>query len=175
MANKNQNANDAILMAILQDLQGNSAASTAAIAMANIKRDGADQGDVQEIAANETLDQAQDPISKIKFQLGQHPEIATALLKFAEQNNIPETGNPIQDIINLIQLYLSSKRKYGEGGQFETNRQQIDVQIGDKVYNLLVAETEKEKEEGLMNVVEMELNEGMLFDYSDDPQPEISF
>lgn len=53
--------------------------------------------------------------------------------------------------------------------------QWIEVQIGDKVYNLLVAETEEQKEQGLMNVSEMDENEGMLFDYSDDPQPEISF
>lgn len=51
----------------------------------------------------------------------------------------------------------------------------IDVQIGEKIYNLLVAETEEEKERGLMGVIEMESNEGMLFDYSDDPQASISF
>lgn len=51
----------------------------------------------------------------------------------------------------------------------------IDVQIGEKTYNLLVAETEEEKERGLMGVIEMDPNEGMLFDYSDDPQASISF
>lgn len=55
------------------------------------------------------------------------------------------------------------------------NNQWIEVRIGEKIYNLLVAETEEEKEWGLMNVSEMDDNEGMLFDYSDDPQPEISF
>lgn len=175
MKRKDQSANDAILMAILQDLQGNSAASTAAIAMANIKRDGADQGDIHEIAANETMDQSQDPISKMKFQFGQHPELIETLVDFAEENNIQETGDPVQDIANLIQLYLSSKRKYGQGGQFEASLPRIDVQIGDKTFSLLVAETEEQKEQGLMNVVEMDPNEGMLFDYSDDPQPEISF
>ena len=45
----------------------------------------------------------------------------------------------------------------------------------DKVYNLLVAETEEEKERGLQNVESMESDEGMLFDYSDDPQASISF
>lgn len=57
----------------------------------------------------------------------------------------------------------------------ENNNTWIDVQIGDKVFHLMVAETEEEKERGLMNVVEMDSDEGMLFDYSDDPQPEISF
>lgn len=55
------------------------------------------------------------------------------------------------------------------------NNQRIDVQIGEKIYNLIVAETEEQKEQGLMNVSEMDKNEGMLFDYSDDPQPELSF
>ena len=51
----------------------------------------------------------------------------------------------------------------------------IEVQIGEKTYNLLVAETEEEKERGLMNIIEMDPDEGMLFDYSDDPQASISF
>lgn len=55
------------------------------------------------------------------------------------------------------------------------SNQWIEVQIGEKVYNLLVAETEEQKEQGLMDVSEMDDNEGMLFDYSDDPQPELSF
>ena len=177
MANKNQKANDAILMALLQDLKGNSAASTAAIAMANIKRDGADQGDIHEIAVDDILDNAKDPISKIKFHFGQHPEIEQDLLEFAESNNIPKTGNVVQDLINIIQARLANKgyEKFAEGGQFETSDTWIEVQIGKKTYNLLVASTEEQKEKGLMGVVEMDSNEGMLFDYSDDPQPEISF
>ena len=55
------------------------------------------------------------------------------------------------------------------------SNQWVEVQIGENVYNLLVAETDEEKERGLMNVSEMEPNEGMLFDYSDNPQPELSF
>ena len=51
----------------------------------------------------------------------------------------------------------------------------VEVQIGDKIYNLLVAETEEEKERGLQDVESMEPDEGMLFDYSDDPQASISF
>lgn len=51
----------------------------------------------------------------------------------------------------------------------------IYVQIGNQVFNLLVAETEEEKERGLQDVESMEPNEGMLFDYSDDPQASISF
>lgn len=56
-----------------------------------------------------------------------------------------------------------------------TNQTWIDVQIGDKTYNLLVATTEEEKERGLMFIESLEPDEGMLFDYSDDPQAELSF
>lgn len=45
----------------------------------------------------------------------------------------------------------------------------IKLEINDKEYNVLVAETEKEKERGLMDVTEMESSEGMLFIY-DEPQ-----
>ena len=57
----------------------------------------------------------------------------------------------------------------------KNNETWIEVQIEDKTYNLLVATTEEEKENGLMWVEELPENEGMLFDYSDDPQPELSF
>lgn len=49
----------------------------------------------------------------------------------------------------------------------------VKVEINDKEYNVLVAETEEEKERGLQDVVELEPNEGMLFIY-DEPQ-ELSF
>ena len=57
----------------------------------------------------------------------------------------------------------------------ENNETWIEVQIEDKVYNLLVATTEEEKEKGLMGIEELPENEGMLFDYSDEPQAELSF
>ena len=50
---------------------------------------------------------------------------------------------------------------------------QLKLEINDKEYNVLVAETEEEKERGLQDVVELESNEGMLFVY-DKPQ-ELSF
>lgn len=51
----------------------------------------------------------------------------------------------------------------------------IKVEINDKEYNLLLAKTEEEKENGLKDVEEMDSSEGMFFDYRDDPQDEISF
>ena len=51
----------------------------------------------------------------------------------------------------------------------------IDIKIGDAVYSVFVAKTEDEKEKGLMGVETLPENQGMLFDYTDDPQTEISF
>lgn len=45
----------------------------------------------------------------------------------------------------------------------------INLEINDKEYNVLVAQTEDEKATGLMNVEEMDDSEGMLFVY-DHPQ-----
>lgn len=45
----------------------------------------------------------------------------------------------------------------------------INLEINDKEYNVLIAQTEDEKATGLMNVMEMDDNEGMLFIY-DTPQ-----
>lgn len=57
----------------------------------------------------------------------------------------------------------------------ENNETWVEVQIGNKIYNLLVVTTEEEKEKGLMGIEELPDNEGMLFDYSDEPQAELSF
>ena len=45
----------------------------------------------------------------------------------------------------------------------------IQIEINDKEYNVLVAQTEDEKERGLQDVIELESDEGMLFTY-DTPQ-----
>ena len=173
MANKNQKANDALLMAILQAYQGNPqglAAATAAIAMSDIKRDGADQGDVHNIAANSILDQAGDINSKVELIFDQHPEIEEALDKYLNDSELVFGSLP-----ELIQSYLQEKRKYAEGGQFEENNNFIDVDINGTVYHLLHLISEEEKETGLMNVEELDPQEGALFDYSDEPQAELSF
>lgn len=173
MANKNQKANDALLMAILQAYQGNPqglAAATAAMAMSDIKRDGADQGDIHNVAANSILDQAGDVDSKVELIFDQHPEIEEALNKYIETSGIQ-----FNDLPELIQSYLQEKRKYAEGGQFEENNNFIDVEINGTMYHLLHLISEEEKEIGLMNVEELDPQEGALFDYSDEPQAELSF
>lgn len=176
MANKQNNADNAVLMAMLQDIQsvfsGNpigSAASTAAIAQADIKRDRADKQDIHRIVANQMLS----PVDKIKYQFVEYPQLADKLGINPEEIN--ETN--LEEVAQIIYEYLNKEGviSFGKGGQFETQENWIDVQIGDKMYNLLVAETEEEKERGLMGVIEMDPNEGMLFDYSDDPQASISF
>ena len=64
---------------------------------------------------------------------------------------------------------------YGEGGQFESELDMVPVTIGNKTYNLLYLYSEEEKQRGLQNVDDMADNEGALFDYSDNPQNDLSF
>lgn len=173
MANKNQKANDALLMAILQAYQGNPqglATATAAMAMSDIKRDGADQGDIHNVAANSILDQAGDIDSKVELIFDQHPEIEKALNKYLNDSELVFRSLP-----ELIQSYLQEKRKYAEGGQFEENNNFVEVEINGTTYRLLHLVSEEEKETGLMNVEELDPQEGALFDYSDEPQAELSF
>lgn len=51
----------------------------------------------------------------------------------------------------------------------------IHIKIGNKEYEVLIAQTSEEKEKGLMGVETLPENQGMLFDYSDSPQKEITF
>lgn len=53
--------------------------------------------------------------------------------------------------------------------------EQINIKVADKIYNVSVAQTEEEKEQGLMGVETLPEGQGMLFDYTGDPQTEISF
>ena len=51
----------------------------------------------------------------------------------------------------------------------------MEIYVGNKQYEVEIAKSEIEKEKGLQDVESMDDNEGMLFDYTDDPQTEISF
>lgn len=53
--------------------------------------------------------------------------------------------------------------------------EKLTIKVADKTYTVSVARTEEEKEKGLMGVKTLPENEGMLFDYTNDPQTEISF
>ena len=51
----------------------------------------------------------------------------------------------------------------------------INIEISDKEYKVLVAESEEDKRVGLSNIQSMDDNEGMLFDYSEDLQNHLIF
>ena len=163
-------------MAILQMLQGgdkNESAAVAAAAMSDIKRDKADQGDVDNIVANTLFAQNNDPIAFIMSVFQQHPEMMDELDEYMEQKGI--TINTIEELLQVIQMFLKEVRHYGEGGQFEELPDFVDVTINEKVYHLLNCVTDEQKERGLMDVESMDDNEGALFDYSDEPQASLDF
>ena len=182
MENKAQKADDQILFAIIQDitayLQGNpygNATSTAAIAQADVERDGADQDDFRNIVKNGILDQNQQVPQKIIEQLKDHPSIIESLTKAYGDETIQvalqSLNNPkgLEIFGELLTEYLQNTRKYAEGGQFEKGLKEINIEIGGKEFDVIVFTTEKQKEHGLMNVREMNSNEGGLFVY-DEPQ-----
>ena len=122
MANKQNNADNAVLMAILQDIQsflsGNpigSAASTAAIAQADIKRDQADKQDIHRIVANQMLS----PIDKIRNQFAEYPQLID---KLGINPRAIDEDNLI-DLANIISEYLRNEgiSSFAQGGQFEKN------------------------------------------------------
>ena len=51
----------------------------------------------------------------------------------------------------------------------------INIEISDKEYKVLVAESKEDKRIGLSNIQSMDDNEGMLFDYSKDLQTHLIF
>jgi hypothetical protein len=128
MANKQNNADNAILMAILQDIQSllsgspiGSAASTAAIAQSDIKRDKADKEDIHRIVANQILP----PVDKIKNQFAEYPQLIKKLNtvlpdKNFDPNNITESN--LSGLANMIAYYLQNNgiNVFAQGGQFET-------------------------------------------------------
>ena len=163
-------------MAILQAFQGTPQGNAAAVAstmMSDIKRDGADQGDVHRNAENVIFAQANDPIAFFENMLDEHPDMEEELDNYLEEKQIQL--NSVQELIPIIQAYLKEKRKYSEGGQFEEQNDFIDVDINGTNYHLLHLVSEEEKEIGLMNVEELDPQEGALFDYSNEPQAELSF
>lgn len=173
---KNRKSNDALWMAILQMLQGgdvNESTAVAVAAMSDISRDKADQGDMHNIVANTMFVQNNDPVSFIMYIFEQHPEMMDELDEYMEEKGI--TINTIEELLQVIQMFLKEVRHYGEGGQFESPNEFIDIEIAGKSYHLLNLVTEEQKERGLMDVESMESNEGALFDYSDDPQASIDF
>ena len=178
MANKSINA---ILLSLLQDLKGNPSSkggSTASIAMTDIKSDGLQKSDLENIAANSVIDQTGSVVEKFLYNLGAHPEVLEELSNWAGRDITPVLKSGRIDIISdMIQEYLSENgiKTFGEGGQFESDLDMVPVVINNKTYNLLYLYSEEEKQRGLQNVEDMADNVGALFDYSDDPQNDLSF
>ena len=170
-----------LALAILQDIKGSvsdKAASTAAIAEADIKKDGFDRNDAYRVAANSVLDQSGDKVAKVQFDFESHPDFIKDLCEWADMDIVPVIKSGRLDVIqDMLTEFLRDGgiKSFGEGGQFESDLDTIPVKIGDKTYNLLYLYTEDEKETGLKNVEDMESSEGALFDYSDNPQSTISF
>ena len=169
-----------IILALLQDVKNNpsfKAGSTAAIAEADLK-DGIDRGDIYNIAANSVIDQVASPLKKIQYTFGSHPELIKDISDWAGIDITPIIQSDRLDIITgMLEDYLESNdiKSFGEGGQFDSGLDTINVKIGNKTYKLLYLYTDEEKEKGLMDVEDMDSDEGALFDYSDDPKNSISF
>lgn len=84
--------------------------------------------------------------------------------------------NEYKDVlIDFINLQLDQVKSYGKGGVFETEPDFYEISVDDKIYKVLIAQTEDEKEQGLQNVESLEENEGMLFDYSNEMPEDLSF
>lgn len=163
-------------MAIMQMLQGgdtNEAAAVATAGLSDIKRDGAQQDDIHNIAANTLYAQGNDPIAFIQNIFTDHPEMMDELDEYLDTKNIELKD--VADLQQVIPMFLKEVRGYAKGGQFEGIGNYIDVEINGKIYHLLHLISEEEKEQGLMNVESMESDEGALFDYSDEPQAALDF
>jgi uncharacterized protein len=83
----------------------------------------------------------------------------------------------LNDISEMISDYISDNpiQSFGEGGQFSSDLDIVHVKVGDKTYKLLCLTSKEEKERGLMNVEEMDDDEGAIFDYTDTPKENLSF
>ena len=126
MANKKDNSDNAVLLAILYDIQSiatknpiNSAISNTAILQSDIKRDKADSKDAHRLIANQILP----PVEKIKNQFREYPSLITKLNTVLPNKNFnPEDINfsNLQDLANMITYYLQNNK-------IEDNSKMIDT------------------------------------------------
>ena len=172
---KNSRADDALWMSALQMFQGGDAqqaAAVAATALSDVQRDGKQQSDFENIVKNTIYAENNDPWAYLFNILDEHPNMEDDFEEFLQKSNIVLTDrNQIPQVI----ASMLKVRGYGNGGQFENIDNFIDVKIKDKTFHLLHLVTEEQKEKGLMDVESMELNEGALFDYSNEPQASLDF
>ena len=121
-------------------------------------------------------------MQKIQNNVGlYYDQIKSALKERGDGNGLIAlesmmTKNPdFETFGNSLFGLLQKWTKHKEGGEIESGDDVVIVDIAGKTYRLIVAESEEEKEQGLMEVEELGSDEGMLFDYRDDVQEEISF
>ena len=161
----------------------NNISSTTSNLMANVEKDGFDQEDMAKLALDQSFDQdPQGVMQKIQNNVGLHyDQIKSALKERGDGNGLIAlesmmTKNPdFETFGNSLLGLLQKWTKHKEGGEIESGDDVVIVDIAGKTYRLIVAESEEEKEQGLMEVEELGSDEGMLFDYRDDVQEEISF
>ena len=158
-------------------------ASTSMYAQAGAKKDGFDQGDMVKLTLDQSLDQdAQGTYIKILNNIGIHYDDIKKELKSrgdgyglrALESTLTQSPN-LEELIPSLYGLLKKWSKHAEGGELEDGDDVVIVNIAGKSYKLIVAKSEEEKEQGLMNVEELDSDEGMLFDYRDDIQEELSF
>ena len=161
----------------------NNISSTTSNLMANVEKDGFDQEDMAKLALDQSFDQdPQGVMQKIQNNVGLHyDQIKSALKERGDGNGLVAlesmmTKNPdFETFGNSLFGLLQKWTKHKEGGEIESGDDVVIVDIAGKTYRLIVAESEEEKEQGLMDVEELGSDEGMLFDYRNDVQEEISF
>ena len=175
---------------ILQDLESlrtgnfsNNISSTVGNLVTNIEKDGFDQQDVAKLMLDQSFDRnPQGVIQKIQNNVGLHYD--NIKKEFEDRNDnyglmaleSMSTSNPDWETLESS-LYglLKTWSKHADGGEIDNSDEVIMVNISGKSYRLIVAKSEEDKEHGLMNVEELDSDEGMFFDYRDDVQDEISF
>lgn len=178
------------IASIIQDIQslysGNPAdniQSTAQYAMAGAKKDGFDNGDLAKLILDQSLDS--DPkgiVGKILNNVGIHYDnIKQAFKERGDESGLMALESMMTQDPDFESLGISLSRllkgwtKHAKGGEIEDKDDVVIANIAGKSYRLVVADSEEEKEQGLMNVEELDSDEGMLFDYRNDIQEEISF
>ena len=177
--------------AILLDLEslftGNPASAIASTTQ-QVKKDVAEDGELDtEDIARLNLNQSfnvdqQGLIQKIQNNVALHyDKIAKEFMNrndaqglIALQSILSDTPD-FETFGNSLFALTKNFAKHKDGGEIEDKDDVILVDISGKKYKLVVAESEEEKEQGLMNVEELDSDEGMLFDYRNDVQEEISF
>lgn len=175
---------------ILQDIESlytgnvaNNISSTTGNLVAGIENDGLDQQDLAKLMLDQSFDQnPQGIVQKIQNNVALHYDSLKSA--FEEKNDSDglmalesmRTNEPDFETLGISLFSLMKGfKKHAEGGEIEESDDVILVQIGNKSYRLVVSESEEEKEKGLMGVESLDEDEGMVFDYRDDVQEELSF